>query len=173
MTTINEQVVAQNKAQVDNFLSAVGIAVAGVERFMELQTQAAKATFAETAQHVKALTEAKDVQAFNDLNATATQPSAEKFAAYSRNVYAIVSETGANLSKLVEAQVSEFNKNLVTILDQAAKNAPVGSESAIAAVKSSIAVANQAFDAISKSAKQLTENAEAAVNSTVSRKKAS
>lgn len=172
MMTFNEQVMAQNKVQIDNFLAAVGIAAAGAEKFVELQTQAAKATFAEAAQHLKALTDAKDIQAVNELNTQATQPSAEKFASYSRNIMSIVSETGTNLSKLVETQVGEFNKNLVTILDQAAKNAPAGSESAIAAFKSSLAVANQAYDAVSKSAKQMTESAEAAVNSTVSRKKA-
>jgi phasin family protein len=172
MMTINEQFAAQNKAQIDNFLSAVGIAAAGVEKFVELQTQAAKATFAEAAQHLKTLTEAKDVQAISEMNAKIAQPSAEKLAAYSRNIYSIVTETGANLSKLVETQVNEFNKNLVTILDQAAKNAPAGSESAIAAIKTSISVANQAYDAFSKSAKQMTETAEAAVNSTTSRKKA-
>jgi phasin family protein len=172
MMTFNEQFAAQNKAQVDNFLSAIGVAAAGAEKFLELQTQAAKATFAEAAHHLKSLTEAKDVQAISEMNAKVAQPSAEKLAAYSRNIYSIVTETGANLSKLVETQVNEFNKNLVTILDQAAKNAPAGSESAIAAIKTSISVANQAYDAFSKSAKQMTETAEAAVNSTASRKKA-
>ncbi|MFN0040133.1 MAG: phasin family protein [Burkholderiales bacterium] len=171
MTTVNEQVIAQNKVQIDNFLSAFSVAAAGAERLIELQTQAAKATFSEAAQHVRALSETKDLQGFSDLNARITQPSTEKLAAYSRNLYEIVSETADNFSKLVETQVSEFNKNFVSILDQASKNAPAGSESAIAAFKSTIAVANQAYDAMSKSAKRLTESAEAAVNSTASRKK--
>ena len=153
MIAINEQFAAQNKAQVDNFLSAVGIAAAGAEKFVELQTQAAKATFAEAAQHLKALTEAKDVQAISEMNAKAAQPSAEKFAAYSRNIYSIFTETGASLSKLVETQVGEFNKNLVTILDQAAKNAPAGSESAIAAFKKVIIERPLSFPALAAMAR--------------------
>ena len=47
------------------------------------------------------------------------------------------------------------------LLDKYAKNAPAGSDVAIAAVKSALAAANSAYDSFAKVAKQATEIAEA------------
>jgi hypothetical protein len=49
------------------------------------------------------------------------------------------------------------------MLDQSLKNAPAGSDAAVAAVKSAMAVANAAYDNMTKAAKQVTEIAEANV----------
>jgi phasin family protein len=171
MITVSEQVIASNKAQLDNFLTAAGITVAGAERLIDLQTQVAKASFADFAQQIKSLSDVKDVQAWTDLQTRASQPAADRLAGYTRNLYSVMSETSANLVKLVETQFGEFNKACATALDQAAKNAPTGSETSIAVAKSAMAAANQAFDAISKASKQIAEVADVAVG-TASKKKA-
>jgi hypothetical protein len=49
----------------------------------------------------------------------------------------------------------------VSALDKFAKNAPAGSDVAVAAVKSALAAANSAYDSLTKVAKQATEIAEA------------
>jgi hypothetical protein len=59
--------------------------------------------------------------------------------------------------------VAEWNENFSALLDKAVKNAPAGSDVAVAAVKSMIAAANSAYDNMSKVAKQATEIAEANV----------
>jgi hypothetical protein len=86
-------------------------------------------------------------------------------------VYEIATQTQEELSKVVEGQFSEMNKNVATALDKAAKNAPAGSDVAVAAVKSAIAAANSAYDSMTKAAKQVAEIAEAnvaaATNATV------
>ena len=43
------------------------------------------------------------------------------------------------MAKFFEARAAEFNKNLVGILDKVSKNAPAGSDVAVAAVKSALA----------------------------------
>jgi phasin family protein len=172
LITVSEQLIANNKVQLDNFLNAAGIAFSGAERLIDLQTQASKAVFADFAQHLKSLSEVKDVQAWTDLQARASQPAADRFAGYTRNLYAVCSETGGNLSKLLETQFTEFNKSCSTALDQAAKNAPAGSETTLAVAKSAMAAANQAFDAISKASKQIVEVADVAVGSTAKKKAA-
>jgi adenine-specific DNA methylase len=95
----------------------------------------------------------------------------EKVVAYSRSIYEIASQTQEELSKVFEGQIAEINKNVTSALDKAAKNAPAGSDVAVAAVKSAIAAANSAFDSISKAAKQVAEiteaNVAAATNATV------
>jgi hypothetical protein len=64
---------------------------------------------------------------------------------------------------MAEQRVAEWNENFSTLLDKAVKNAPAGSDVAVAAVKSMIAAANSAYDNMSKVAKQATEIAEANV----------
>jgi cell division ATPase FtsA len=47
------------------------------------------------------------------------------------------------------------------MVDTAAKNAPAGSETAVAILKSSVAAANNAYESVQKAVKQATEVAEA------------
>jgi hypothetical protein len=72
-------------------------------------------------------------------------------------VYDVATATQAEVGKLVEAQFSDFNKQVVTALDKLVKTAPAGSEVGIAAIKSGIAAVNSAYDNLSKVAKQFTE----------------
>jgi hypothetical protein len=60
--------------------------------------------------------------------------------------------------------MTEINKIIVTGLDQAERNAPAGSDMAVAAMKSMVAAANQAYDAFTKAGKQAQEAASATVN---------
>jgi len=85
----------------------------------------------------------------------------EKAIAYSRSVYEVAAQTNGELAKFLEAQAVEFNKNLVALLDKVSKNAPAGSDVAVAAVKSALAAANTAYESFNKVAKQATEIAEA------------
>ncbi|MFA6445037.1 MAG: TIGR01841 family phasin, partial [Sterolibacterium sp.] len=91
------------------------------------------------------------------------QPAAEKAVAYSRSIYEIATQTQEEVSKIVESQFAEANKNVAVALDKAAKNAPAGSDVAVAAVKSAIAAANSAYDSMTKAAKQVAEITEANV----------
>jgi cell division ATPase FtsA len=50
------------------------------------------------------------------------------------------------------------------LVDSAAKNAPAGSESAVAIMKSSVSAANNALESVQKAVKQATEMAEANFN---------
>ena len=47
------------------------------------------------------------------------------------------------------------------LVDNVSKNAPAGSESAVAMFKSSVAAANNAFESVQKAVKQATDVAEA------------
>jgi hypothetical protein len=76
---------------------------------------------------------------------------------------------------VVEAQVSELNKNLTLALDEAVKTAPAGSDLAVNALRSAIAAANTAYDSMTKAAKQageITEANIAAATAAVTPKKA-
>src|SRR3546814_6615826 len=62
--------------------------------------------------------------------------------AYSKHVYDIVSGVQGDLSKLTEEQIAQGQQHVSDAIDQIAKNAPTGSEGAVAILKSSLATAN-------------------------------
>jgi phasin family protein len=173
-----EQLVALNKANLEAAVRFAGIALEGAERMLELQLKTAKSAFADGVQQAKALAEVKDMQELAQLRNNIAQPALDKATSYVKSVYDVASATQAEINKLLEEQVSEFNKQVVTNLDKVVKTAPAGSEVAIATVKSAITAVNSAYDNLSKSAKQFAEmtqaNVEAATTQAVnvSKKKA-
>src|SRR6266581_3536299 len=156
-----EQIASTNKAGIEAVLGLAHTQFAAFERLSALYFNATKAAFEEGVGHAKALLNAKDPQEYLNLNAAVTQPTMEKAIAYSRSLYEVAAQTNGELAKFLEAQAAEFNKNLVGLLDKVSKNAPAGSDVAVAAVKSALAAASSAYDSFNKVAKQATEIAEA------------
>jgi phasin family protein len=156
-----EQLVAAHKANIDTLFGLTSKAFEGVEKLVELNLQVAKAALGEVAQTTQAALNAKDAQELLALQAGLLQPAAEKAAAYSRHVYDIAAATNADLGKAAEAQASEAQKKFLSVVDNAVKNAPAGTENAVALVKSAVAAANNAYESVHKAAKQAAEVAEA------------
>jgi G:T/U-mismatch repair DNA glycosylase len=88
-----------------------------------------------------------------DLTAMA-QPMAEKAAAYGRAVAGIVTETGTALSKAAEGKFSEMQAQAVASIEAAMKNAPAGSENAVAAFKNAMTTGQAALATAQAQAKQ-------------------
>jgi phasin family protein len=166
-----EQFLALNKANLEIAAKFAGVALQGAERIMELQLKAAKSAFADSVENAKAIAAVKDIKELAALKDTLAQPSIEKATAYAKNFYDVTAATQAEFGKLVDEQIADFNKQVVTVLDRMVKNAPAGSEVGIAALKSGIAAANGAYENLSKVAKQMTEvtqsNIEAAAKQTI------
>lgn len=156
-----EQIAATNKAGIDAVIGFANSQFASLERLSSLTLNATKSAFEEGIGHAKALLGAKDIQEVASLNTAAAQPAIEKVIAYSRSVYEVASQSKTELAKFVEEQAAEFSKNLAALLDKVSKNAPAGSDVAVAAVKSALATANSTYDSLSKAAKQANEIAEA------------
>jgi len=166
-----EQLIALNKANVETALRFASVALDGAEKLLELQMKTAKSALADGIQSARALTSVRDFDQLAALKETVVQPSIEKATAYAKEVYDVATETQADLSKLVEEQVSEFNKQMISALDQIVKTAPAGSEVGIAAMKSTLAAVNSGFDNLTKVAKQFGEatqsNIEVVANQTI------
>lgn len=163
MYSFPEQFSALNKASVDSFVAFAGITGTSAERLVDFQTKAAKAAFEDTVKSLRALATLKDPQEFLQFGTAAAQPGAEKVAAYARQLYTIASETQSELTKFVDEHVTEFNRKVVAFLDDAAKTGPAGSDVAVAAAKSAVAAANQAYDVFSKAGRQFAEVTETTV----------
>ena len=152
-----EQLVAFNKANLEIAMKFAGVALQGAERILDLQLKAAKTAFADSVENAKTIAAVKDLQQLAALKDSMAQPTIERATAYAQSVYDVSTATQVEFGKLVEEQVSEFNKQVVTALDKMVKTAPAGSEVGIAAFKSGIAAVNSAYDNVSKVAKQFTE----------------
>jgi phasin family protein len=155
-----EQIATANKAGVEAILGLASSQLAAFERLSTLNVSATKTAYEEGTGHAKALLGARDVQEYVNLTAATAQPAIEKAIAYSRSVYEVASQAQSELAKFFEARVAEFSKNLVGLIDNVSKNAPAGSETAVAAVKSALAAANSAYESFNKVAKQVAEIAE-------------
>jgi phasin family protein len=157
MYTVPEQLLALNKAHLDIAVKFAGVAFNGAERLLDLQVKATKAAFADTVEGAKVLAAAKDLQQLTALKDSVAQPAIEKATAYARGVYDVATSTQAEVGKIMEQQIADYNKQIVSTLDKMVKTAPAGSEMGIAATKSAIAAVNSAYDNLSKIAKQFAE----------------
>jgi phasin family protein len=155
-----EQVLAAQKANMDTLFGLTNKAYSGMEKLVELNLTAGKAALAETAEGAKAAMSVKDAQELLALQASFLQPLAEKSVAYSRHLYDIASSTGAEFTSAFEAQTAVAQQQFASLVDSIGKNAPAGSESAVAVMKSAVAAAGNAYDAMQKAVKQATELAE-------------
>ena len=163
-----DQLLAAQKANVETLFGLTAKAFEGVEKLVELNVTATKAALVEAAATTQSMLNVKDAQELLALQAALFQPLAEKTAAYSRHLYDISSSTGAEFGKAVEGQFSDVQKKFLAVVDNAAKNAPAGSETAVAVFKSAVAAGNNALESVQKAVKQATDVAEANFNAVAS-----
>ena len=166
-----EQMVAAQKANIETLFGLTNKAFEGVEKIVELNMTASKAALSEVAGHTQTVLSVKDVQELIALQSGLLQPLAEKTAAYSRHLYDIASSTNAEFTKAAEGQAADAQSKFASMVDNAVKNAPAGSEAAVAILKSSVSAAASALESVQKAVKQATEvveaNFEAAAASTI------
>ncbi|MDB5838319.1 MAG: phasin family protein [Herminiimonas sp.] len=169
MSLYQEQFSAATKAQFESQLAwltaLTGKAFESVEKVIDLNLNVAKASFEESTANFQQLLSVKDPQEFFALTAAQTQPNAEKALAYSRHLAGIVSGVQAEFTKAAELQVAETSRKVASLVEEVSKNAPAGSENAIAFIKSAIANSNAGYEQITKSTKQAVEALEVNINS--------
>ena len=161
MALTADQVLAAQKANLETLFGLTNKAFEGVEKLVELNVTASKAALSEAQGTAQAVLSVKDAQELLALQASLFQPLAEKTAAYSRHLYEIAHGTGAEFTKAFEAKAAEAQQAFVGLVDSASKNAPAGSETAVALLKSTVAAANNAFESVQKAVKQASDVAEA------------
>jgi len=156
-----EQFASTNKANVETLFGLTNKAFEGVEKLLELNLQVAKSALEEAAETSLAALSAKDAQALLTLQAGLLQPAADKAAAYSRQLYEIAAATKAEVNKVAAETAADAQQSLIASFDAVVKNAPTGSESGVALLKSAVAAATNAYESLQKATKQATEVAEA------------
>lgn len=156
-----EQVLAAHKANIETLYGLTNKAFDSLGKLVELNMSVAKTALSDSASQAQAALAVKDVQELLALQSSLFLPLADKAAAYSRNLYDIASGVSAEFSGAAEAQVADAQKQFTAFVEAAAKNAPAGSEAAVAAVKSAVSAASTALESVQKAVKQATDVAEA------------
>lgn len=173
MNNTADQFIATQKANVETLSGLSQKAFGGFEKLVELNMAATKAVMAESFANLQTMSEAKDLQAVIALQTSLAKPLGEKAVSYSRHVYEIASSTGAEFSQAFEAQAAESQKAVSSFVETSLKDAPAGSEAAVALIKSSMSASNNAVETAQKAAKQAAEHVESNIKAVASSVKSS
>ena len=160
MTYTAEQFTATNQANFQALETLTTQAFAGVEKLVELNMQASKALLTESFAHAQAVLAAKDAQELLALHTNLLRPLADKSAAYAQHVQTIVADSSTELTKVVEAKTAEVQQSFNGAVETLAKNAPAGTESAVAAFKSALTAGQDAVESAQSSAKKAAATAQ-------------
>lgn len=168
MKNVNEQISEVAKVNVDSIVEASQVAFDGVEKLVDLQLRVAKNAMAQSAENLKAMASAKDVQELVKVQSSFAVPSLESAVSYANAVYGIMSESANAFARMAEGQIAASNEKITSAVEEFSKSAPAGSESGVALVKSALTAANAAYETASKAAKQavaaVEQNVQSATN---------
>ncbi|NVO08019.1 MAG: TIGR01841 family phasin [Rhodoferax sp.] len=160
-TTLNvEQILAANKTAVAEAQALAASAFAGFEKLVALNLATTKSALFDTTADFTSTFSAKSPADALAAQASLVKPLAEKSIAYGREVYAIATGTAAEFTVTAEGKLAEAQKAFAGALDEMAKNAPAGTESVVAVVKSAVAASQNAVETAKASAKKAVEAAE-------------
>jgi phasin family protein len=155
-----EQLISTNKANATTMFGLTEKAFEGVEKLIELNIAASKAAINETMSHAQSLMSIKDPQEFISIQTAMFQPMAEKMTSYGRHVYDITTSTSSEFTKTAEEKVAEAQHTISSLIETTSKNAPAGTESAVAMLKSAYSAGTNAMESIQKAIKHAAEVAE-------------
>jgi len=149
-----EQLAAAQKANLETLFGLTQKAFEGVQKLVDLNLEATRAVLADQAKNAQDLLSVKDAQELLALQASLVQPLAEKSLAYSRQLYEIASGTGAALGLRAEEQAKDAQHKFMSVVDNMARNAPAGSEAAVAVMKNALSAATTAMETVQNAVKQ-------------------
>lgn len=157
MNYTTEQFTSANQANAETLRVLTTQIFSGFEKLVELNMAASKAAMVQAFSHTQAVMDVKDAPQLLALQTGLFQPLAEKSTSYSRHVYNIAAESGAELTKVFEAKFAESQKEFAALVENVVKNAPAGSETAVAFFKSAVNAGQNAIESAQTSAKKTAE----------------
>jgi phasin family protein len=134
----------------------------GIEQISHLQIATLRSASEETFASASKLLAVRDPQSFTEVLSSLAHPAqqAERLMDFNRKVYDLLSSTQADIAKLSERQAARNAQQVQELVEEIAKNAPAGSESAVAVLKSAVETAGSVYESAQKTAKQAAEIAE-------------
>ena len=159
-----------------NMTAAAGLsqtAFAGFERLVELNLAAGKAAVGESFANMQTLLSAKTPQELMAAQAALVQPAFEKSMSYGRHLAEIAQSTGGEFTKAVESKMADSEQAVKTLVENSLKNAPAGSDAAVAVFKTAFDASQTAAETLKKVAKQAADSAETNIKAATAQAEAS
>jgi len=143
-------------------MNSIGRALlAAAEKLASLNAAAARSTIDSVTETAQSLSGVKDPKSLVALSGASAQPSIERLVGYTRELVNIANGVSTEIGKVVESEITESNRHMAELLDYATKNAPAGSEQALAMLRGALTASNTAYDTVSKISRQASQWAEA------------
>ena len=162
MADPKEQLAAWQKAALESTLAYAQASIASTEQLLKLNLEAARNSLEQAGKNTRELLSISDPQELVQLRAKIAQTNMQQSASYAQNIYEIVSQTQALLTKLGEEQYARLNGEAAAGAEQLSKGAP-GADVAAATVKSTLAASKAMMDNLNRAAKQFAELSEASI----------
>jgi phasin family protein len=152
-----EQFAATQKATLDMLFSVTNGIVVGVEKLVQLNMQTIRSTLDDTLDQAQKALSVKEPQEWPALQSSLAAPTAEKMQAYGRQLFEIGAAIQAEFKRLAHAQWEASDNRARTLVEEVAKNAPAGSEAAVAALDSTMTAVNALYETLEKTGQQAVE----------------
>jgi phasin family protein len=162
MVNPTEQLAAWQKAALESTLNYAQASLASAEQLLKLNLDAARNSLEQAGKNTRDLLSISDPQELMQLRSKIAQANMQQTASYAQNIYEIVSQSQALLTKLNEEQFSRLNKDAAAGAEQLTKGTP-GADVAAATVKSTLAATNAMMDSLNRATKQFAELSDASI----------
>lgn len=155
---------AAQKANLDALFGLANLMVEGLQKLVELNLQVARSNLAEGRENVLAALQTKDAQELVALQTRLAQPGIETIRSYTRELFAIATDTQAGFTKVAETQHEAYTRRVQALIGNVTQSAPAGSEAAVAALKSAITATSRLYETVHQTARQAIHSAESNFN---------
>lgn len=155
-----EQLIASTQANVHTLRGLTTHTFMGLDKLAKLNAAFTRAAITGTFSHAQELLDIKNPQQLLAQQVGLLKPLTEKSSGYAWEAYAIAFEYGTELNKVAEIQLADNRKLAFEAMESFARNVPMGSESALTALKSAINAGQEAIVSAQGSAKKAVELAE-------------
>jgi phasin family protein len=155
-----DQFAAWNQAAYEATMSYARASLASAEQLLRLNLETARATLEQATKATRELMSVNDPQQFMSLRTKLAQDNMQQAATYAQSIYAIVSQTQAQLARLFEEQIARVSKDIAAGAGTLGKTPP-GMESDSTALKSTLAATSAMMDSLNQATRQFAELSEA------------
>ena len=147
MIATAEKFVDSGKAGLDTMTAMFNIAFDTSARLMALNLGTSRTLMQDGASRANTLLDSQNTGEILKREMALGQSVLDNASACVRGSYEIVSEGQQAILQLIEPRIAEFNRELTTNIDNAARSAPAGTDLALAAVMSALQLAKRATGA--------------------------
>ncbi len=159
-----DDIFAAQRATINALVTVGNTALLSAERMAALNLHAVREVMLDFAQGTQRMLQIQSAQDAAGLHRQLAKPQVEKGVLYSRSLAEISAAAQQDAVRLIEAQYSGFMSSMSELANQIAKATPMGSEVAVAAIRSTMRSTSEAFERFNDAVERLTSVAEESVS---------